>query len=118
MIQNINEVDRDIEWIAIPSNLFSEIELMGDDIFSSINQFDNQFDNEVTIVFRVKENYFIMEAYYAEMILDEINEIKEIIIIDFLEQIDLDEYLDNVLEGNEIIYNKTKKRILINFNEF
>jgi hypothetical protein len=38
------------------------------------------------------------------------------IVVDSLERIDVDEFLDCLLEGKEIIKNKELKRILINYS--
>lgn len=120
------KIPEDAELLAVPSELLYHAELMGKDIFDDVRdalmQFDDDFDKEGTIVFRTRENengeptYFIMEAYYGELLLDGMDEEKDIILVDVLETIDTDEYLDHVLMGNEIKYNKQRKRILMNFD--
>jgi hypothetical protein len=41
---------------------------------------------------------------------------RDMFVIDDLQKIDIDEFLDNVLSGNQIIKNNENKRILLNYS--
>lgn len=81
--------------------------------------FDNQFEEEAIIVFATigdKPEYYKMQVGHGFIELDEETGDRDMYVIDMLSKIDVDEFLDNVLAGNQIIKNKDLKRILLNYS--
>jgi len=112
-----------VELVIMPSSVFKWIESFDDDIFDqfmdAISHFDNQFEEETEIVFPINGKtveYFKLEVGHGFIALDEDNKDREMIVVDSLERIDVDEFLDCIIEGKEIIKNKELKRILINYS--
>jgi hypothetical protein len=112
-----------VELVIMPSSVFKWIESFDDDIFDqfmdAISHFDNQFEEETEIVFPINGKtveYFKLEVGHGFIALDEDNKDREMIVVDSLERIDVDEFLDYIIEGKEIIKNKELKRILINYS--
>lgn len=110
------------DLIAISSSLFKWVESFNDDkmdqVMDALIHFDNEFDEETTIVFATIGNvpeYFKMNVGKGVIELDGDRE-REMFVIDELEKIDIDEFLDNVLAGNQIIKNNENKRILLNYS--
>ncbi len=111
------------ELVAIPSSLFKWIESFEDDkmdqIMDALIHFDNQFEEETVIVFATigdKPEYYKIEIGRGFIELDEIAGDRDMYVIDTLSKIDIDEFLDNVLAGNQIIKNQELKRILLNYS--
>lgn len=112
-----------VDLVIMPSSVFKWIESFDDDIFDqfmdAISHFDNQFEEEAEIVFPIigdTVEYFKLEVGHGLIALDEDNKDRDMIVVDSLERIDVDEFLDCILEGKEIIKNKELKRILINYS--
>lgn len=112
-----------VELVIMPTSVFKWIESFDDDIFDqfmdAISHFDNQFDEETEIVFPIigdTVEYFKLEIGHGLIALDEDEKDREMIVVDSLEKIDVDEFLDCLLEGKELIKNKEIKRILINYS--
>lgn len=112
-----------VDLVIMPSSVFKWIESFDDDIFDqfmdAISHFDNQFEEEAEIVFPIigdTVEYFKLEVGHGLIALDEDNKDRDMIVVDSLERIDVDEFLDCLLEGKEIIKNKELKRILINYS--
>jgi hypothetical protein len=85
----------------------------------AISHFDNKFEDETEIVFPIigdTVEYFKLEIGHGLIALDEDEKDRDMIVVDSLERIDVDEFLDCLLEGKEIIKNKELKRILINYS--
>jgi hypothetical protein len=80
--------------------------------------FDNDFDEETIIVFATigdKPEYFKMNVGRGVIELDGDRE-REMFVVDELEKIEVDDFLDNVIAGNQIIKNQELKRILLNYS--
>jgi hypothetical protein len=112
-----------VELVVMPTSVFSWIESFEDDVFDqfmdAISHFDNKFEDETEIVFPIKGDnveYFKLEIGHGFIALDEDDKDREMIVVDSLEKIDVDEFLDCLLEGKELIKNKEIKRILINYS--
>jgi hypothetical protein len=112
-----------VELVIIPTSVFRWIESFEDDIFDqfmdALSHFDNQFEEETEIVFPIISDtvqYFKLEIGHGFISFDEDEKDREMIVVDSLEKINLDEFLDYILEGKEIIKNKELKRILINYS--
>jgi hypothetical protein len=112
-----------VELVIIPTSVFRWIESFDDDIFDqfmdAISHFDNQFDEETEIVFPIigdSIEYFKLEIGHGVITLDSDEKDRDMIVVDSLHKIDIDEFLDCLLEGKEIIKNKELKRILINYS--
>jgi hypothetical protein len=110
------------DLIAISSSLFKWVESFSDDkmdqVMDSIIHFDNEFDDETTIVFATMgeiPEYFKMNVGKGLIELDGDVE-RDMFVIDELERIEIDEFLDNVLVGNQIIKNSETKRILLKYS--
>jgi hypothetical protein len=89
-----------------------------DQVMDSIIHFDNEFDDETTIVFATMgeiPEYFKMNVGKGLIELDGDVE-RDMFVIDELERIEIDEFLDNVLVGNQIIKNSETKRILLKYS--
>lgn len=112
-----------VELVIMPSSVFKWIESFEDDVFDqfmdAISHFDNQFEEETEIVFPIVGDtveYFKLEVGHGFIALDEDEKDRDMIVVDSLEKIDVDEFLDCLLEGKELIKNKELKRILINYS--
>jgi hypothetical protein len=110
------------ELVAIPSNLFKWVESFNDDkmdqVMDAMIHFDNDFDEEMSIVFAIigdKPEYFKMNVGRGVIELDDDIE-REMFVVDELEKIEVDDFLDNVIAGNQIIKNQELKRILLNYS--
>lgn len=90
-----------------------------DQIMDALIHFDNQFEEETVIVFATigdKPEYYKMEIGRGFIELDEATGGRDMYVVDELSKIDIDEFLDNVLAGNQIIKNQELKRILLNYS--
>jgi hypothetical protein len=112
-----------VELVIMPTSVFKWIESFEDDVFDqfmdAISHFDNQFEEETEIVFPINGDtveYFKLEIGHGVIALDEDEKDRDMIVVDSLEKIDVDEFLDCLLEGKELIKNKEIKRILINYS--
>jgi hypothetical protein len=112
-----------VDLVIMPSSVFKWIESFDDDVFDqfmdAISHFDNKFEDETEIVFPIigdTVEYFKLEVGHGLIALDEDSKDRDMIVVDSLERIDVDEFLDCLLEGKEIIKNKELKRILINYS--
>lgn len=110
------------ELVAISSSLFKWIGSFNDDkldqVTDAIIHFDNEFDEEMNIVFATigdTPEYFKMNVGKGVIELDGDKE-RDMFVIEELDRIDIDEFLDNVLAGNQIIRNNENKRILLNYS--
>ena len=110
------------DLVAIPSSLFKWVESFNDDkmdqVMDAMIHFDNDFDEEMSIVFATigdKPEYFKMNVGRGVIELDDDIE-REMFVVDELEKIEVDDFLDNVIAGNQIIKNQELKRILLNYS--
>ena len=110
------------DLVAIPSSLFKWVESFNDDkmdqVMDAIIHFDNEFEEEASIVFATvgdKPEYFKMNVGRGVIELDGDRE-REMFVVDELEKIEVDDFLDNVIAGNQIIKNQELKRILLNYS--
>jgi hypothetical protein len=110
------------ELVALPSSLFKWVESFNDDkmdqVMDAIIHFDNEFDKEAVIVFATignKPEYFKMNVGRGIIELDGDME-REMFVIDELEKIEVDDFLDNVIAGNQIVKNQELNRILLNYS--
>jgi hypothetical protein len=60
--------------------------------------------------------YYKFEVSIGIIELEGMPEERDMYVIEFLGKIDVDEFLDNVIEGNQIIKNQEIKRIIINYS--
>jgi hypothetical protein len=60
--------------------------------------------------------YYKFEVGLGLIELEGMVEERDMYVIEFLGKIDVDEFLDNVIEGNQIIKNKEIKRIILNYS--
>ena len=112
------------ELVALDKSLFRWIESFPDNVFDQVMDalihFDNEVDEETTIVFTVHTNdevqYYKFEVSIGIIELEGMPEERDMYVIEFLGKIDVDEFLDNVIEGNQIIKNKEIKRIILNYS--
>ena len=112
------------ELVALDKSMFRWIESFPNDIFDQIMDalihFDNECDEETTIVFTVHTDgevqYYKFEVSIGIIELEGMPEERDMYVIEFLGKIDIDEFLDNVIEGNQIIKNQEIKRIIINYS--
>ena len=112
------------ELVALDKSLFRWIESFPDNVFDQVMDalihFDNEVDEETTIVFTVHTNdevqYYKFEVGLGIIELQGMPEERDMYVIEFLGKIDVDEFLDNVIEGNQIIKNKEIKRIILNYS--
>lgn len=110
------------DLVAIPSSLFKWVESFSDDkmdqVMDALIHFDNEFEEEASIVFATigdKPEYFKMNVGRGVIELDGDME-REMFVVEELEKIEIDDFLDNVIAGNQIIKNKELKRILLNYS--
>lgn len=110
------------DLVAIPSSLFKWVESFNDDkmdqVMDALIHFDNEFEEEASIVFATvgdKPEYFKMNVGRGVIELDGDKE-REMFVVEELEKIEVDDFLDNVIAGNQIIKNQELKRILLNYS--
>ncbi len=111
------------QMVAVPQSLFKWMSSMQEDTFDQIADalihFSNEIDNEDerSIVFSVVEDepkYFRFFAAQGELtFVDE--QTKPMVAVELLEQIDIDEFLDEVLAGNQIIKDNSIKRFIASY---
>lgn len=112
------------ELLALDKNLFKWIESFPENVYSqvidAIMHFDNKFEEEATIVFTVHNNddvqYYKFVVGLGVIELDGMMEERDMYVVAFIEKIEVDEFLDNVIEGNQIVKNKEIKRIILNYS--
>lgn len=111
------------DLVAIPSSLFRWVESFDDDkmhqVMDALTHFDNEFEEEAIIVFATigdVPEYYKMDVGRGSIELDEEGGERDMFVIEKLSKIDIDEFLDNVLAGNQIINNQDLKRILLNYS--
>ena len=90
-----------------------------DQIMQALVTFDNEIGEKTTVAFNVIDKdditYYRFNAstWYFDMF--ENDEEFDMIHVNFLEKINVDEFLDEVLAGNQIKKNKDLKRIIVNY---
>lgn len=111
------------DLVAIPSSLFRWVESFDDDkmhqVMDALTHFDNEFEEEAIIVFATigdVPEYYKMDVGRGSIELDDEGGERDMFVIEKLSKIDIDEFLDNVLAGNQIINNQDLKRILLNYS--
>lgn len=109
------------EIITMPMNMFKWVESFGqngfDQVMQSLVQFDNKikdFDSIVFVTTNPEPEYFLAEIEEGSITMDDDIE-RDAFVIASLSKIDVDTFLDYVLEGKEIIKNKDLKRILLHY---
>lgn len=90
-----------------------------DQVTDALVYFSNELEenNDRSIVFNVVGNepkYFRFLASQGEITFDDTPP-EEIVAVELLEQIDIDEFLDEVLAGNQIIKDKNLKRFIASY---
>ena len=110
------------QLVAIQSSLFKWLESFNDDkmdqVMDAMIHFDNEFEEEASIVFAIigdNPEYFKMNVGRGVIELDGDIE-REMFVVDELKKIDVDDFLDNVIAGNQIIKNQELNRILLNYS--
>ena len=110
--------------VAVPKSLFKWMSSMREDTFDQVADAMVHFSNEVEkdyerkIVFSVIDNepkYFRFFASEGEITFDHKEEPDKIITVELLEQIDIDEFLDEISDGNLIIKDQTIKRFIASY---
>lgn len=110
--------------VAVPKSLFKWINSMREDTFDQVADALVHFSNEVEedyerkIVFSVVDDepkYFRFFASEGEISFDDKEEPDRIITVELLEQIDIDEFLDEISDGNLIIKDQTIKRFIASY---
>lgn len=91
-----------------------------DQVADALIHFSNELeeDYERTIVFSVVDEEpkcFRFHASPGELTFDGEDEPTEMVSVELLEQIDVDEFLDEVLEGNQIIKDTKIKRFIASY---
>ena len=91
-----------------------------DQVADALVHFSNKVeeDYERKIVFSVVDDepkYFRFFASEGEISFDDKEEADKIITVELLEQIDIDEFLDEISEGNLIIKDQTIKRFIASY---
>lgn len=109
------------EIITMPMNIFKWIESFGqkgfEQVMESLVQFDNhieEFDSIVFVTTNPDPEYFLAEIEQGSITMDDDIE-RNAFVIASLSKIDVDTFLDYVLEGKEIIKNKDLKRIILHY---
>ena len=109
------------EIITMPMNMFKWIESFGqkgfEQVMESLVQFDNDIQEHDSIVFVTTNpdpEYFLAEIEEGSITMDDDIE-RDTLVIANLSKIDVDTFLDYVLEGKEIIKNKDLKRIILHY---
>ena len=125
-LENMDLVSKYFEerqMVAVPKSLFGWINSMKEDTFDQVTDalvyFSNELEenNDRSIVFNVVGNepkYFRFLASQGEITFDDTPP-EEIVAVELLEQIDIDEFLDEVLAGNQIIKDKNLKRFIASY---
>jgi SepF-like predicted cell division protein (DUF552 family) len=112
------------QLVAVPKSLFKWMSSMKEDTFDQVADALVHFSNEVEedyerkIVFSVVDDepkYFRFFASEGEISFDDKEEADKIITVELLEQIDIDEFLDEISEGNLIIKDQTIKRFIASY---
>lgn len=91
-----------------------------DQVADALVYFSNELDKEDdrSIVFSVLDDepkYFRFFASKGEITFDNEDKPREMVNVELLEQIDIDEFLDEILDGNQIIKDKTLKRFIASY---
>lgn len=112
------------QMVAVPKSLFKWMSSMREDTFDQVADALVHFSNEVEedyerkIVFSVVDDepkYFRFFASEGEISFDDKEEADKIITVELLEQIDIDEFLDEISDGNLIIKDQTIKRFIASY---
>jgi hypothetical protein len=112
------------QLVAVPKSLFKWMSSMKEDTFDQVADALVHFSNEVEedyerkIVFSVVDDepkYFRFFASEGEISFDDKEESDKIITVELLEQIDIDEFLDEISDGNLIIKDQTIKRFIASY---
>ncbi len=110
--------------VAVPQSLFKWMSSMREDTFDQIADamvhFSNELDRdfERVIAFSVVEEepkYFRFYASEGEIYLDHKEEPDKVVTVELLEQIDIDQFLDEISDGNLIVKDKTIKRFIASY---
>jgi hypothetical protein len=91
-----------------------------DQIADALIHFSNEIneDKEIRIVFSIVDEepkYFRFFAEMGELTLAGQDSPKTMVAVELLEQIDIDEFLDEVLAGNQIIKDNSIKRFIASY---
>ena len=91
-----------------------------DQIADALVHFSNEIneEDERRIVFSVVDNepkYFRLYAAQGELTFVDEEPAQPMVAVELLEQIDIDEFLDEVLAGNQIIKDNTIKRFIASY---
>lgn len=90
-----------------------------DQIMQALVTFDNEISEKTTVAFNVIDKddvtYYRFNASTGHFDLFEEDVEYDMIHVNFLEKINIDEFLDEVLAGNQIKKNKDLKRIIVNY---
>lgn len=91
-----------------------------DQVADALVHFSNELDEDYdrSIVFSVideEPKYFRFFASKGEITFDDEEKPRDLVNVELLEQIDIDEFLDEVLDGNQIIKDKTLKRFIASY---
>lgn len=90
-----------------------------DQIMQALVTFDNEIGEKTTVAFNVVDKdditYYRFNASTGYFDMFEDQEEFDMIHVNFLEKINVDEFLDEVLAGNQIKKNKDLKRIIVNY---
>ena len=111
------------QMVAVPQSLFKWMSSMQEETFDQIADALVHFSNEIneederSIVFSVVDEepkYFRFFAAQGELtFIDDTP--KPMVAVELLEQIDIDDFLDEVLAGNQIIKDQTIKRFIASY---
>lgn len=112
----------EFDVISLEKSVFDWVASMGEDIFKQVmdnlTQFENSiedFDSFVFVVMADEPIYFGASIEIGTMQFDDSEKPRDTYIVYELQKIDLDVFLDCVLEGKQIIKNKDLKRLLIHY---
>jgi hypothetical protein len=126
-LENTDLVSRYFEerqMVAVSQSLFKWMSSMREDTFDQIADalvhFSNEIneDKEIRIVFSIVDEepkYFRFFAEMGELTLAGQDSPKTMVAVELLEQIDIDEFLDEVLAGNQIIKDNSIKRFIASY---
>ena len=112
------------QLVAVPKSLFKWMSSMKENTFDQVADALVHFSNEVEedyerkIVFSVVDDepkYFRFFASEGEISFDDKEEADKIITVELLEQIDIDEFLDEISDANLIIKDQTIKRFIASY---
>jgi len=110
--------------VAVPQSLFKWMSSMREETFDQIADALVHFSNEIneederSIVFSVVDEepkYFRFFAGMGELTFVDSEPPKPMVAVELLEQIDIDEFLDEVLAGNQIIKDNSIKRFIASY---